>query len=538
MSTSHGYRASWWTNILHQVPHTNFQFEVVDNQFAPQEWPYQQALLFLASIAGLCLAISLILICVYLIRFCCCASQEDDDSKNHRVCCVTWSCVAAVIICCAGIGIGFYGNSETNDGVYQVTYSLMNTNHTLTSINLLVSDTVELLSSVVKSDLTQLEEIFSKRTEFLVMIRNTRRQVESVAQQLAEISFWKGTELNPNVLAEQVNFIEDYRWLAYILLLLLDLIICLFTLLGLAKRIKWLVIVMTVVSFFVLLLSWGSMGLEMATAVGLSDFCSNPDGYVMNQTQMITNINPDILQYYISCNQDVANPFRQRLTTSQRALSNIHSQLHGLEREAVPQFPTAEKNLLAVQGMLNTTEGNFHHLVALLNCRGLHKDYVDALKGLCYDGMEGILFLLLFSFLSALSFTAAVCSLPRAWKRFQNRDLDYDDMDEDDPFNPQARREMLHVTGRPHLPSFYSYSSSCDSHSSLRVSAPPISNAPVSQYMNQSALFSGNPRFENIPLTDRQSPPPSYSPSMRTSFISATQEETDTPCRTDVALPN
>ncbi|MEE6482874.1 hypothetical protein FKM82_013374 [Ascaphus truei] len=443
MSPSHWYQASWWTYILHQVPHTNFQFEVVDSNFAPQEWNYQQALLFLASIAGLCLAISLVLISVYLIRFCCCSSQEEEDSKSHRVCCVTWSCVAAVIICCAGIGIGFYGNSETNDGVYQVTYSLMNANHTLTSIDLLISDTVELLSSVAKSDLTELEEIFSKRTEFLVIVRNTRRQVESVAQHLAEISFWKGAELNPNVVAEQVNLIEDYRWLAYILLLLLDLIICLFTLLGLAKQIKWLVIIMTVVSFFALLLSWGTMGLEMATAMGLSDFCSDPDGYVMNQTQMITNINPDILQYYISCNQDVTNPFRQSLTMSQRALSSIHSQLHGLEKEAIPQFPTAEKNLLVVQGMLNTTEGNFHHLVALLNCRGLHKDYVDALKGLCYDGMEGILFLLLFSFLSALSFTTAICSLPRAWKRFQNRDLDYDDMDEDDPFNPQESKRFV-----------------------------------------------------------------------------------------------
>ncbi|XP_063293260.1 protein tweety homolog 1 isoform X1 [Pelobates fuscus] len=534
MSTSHGYRASWWTYALHQVPHTNFQFEVVDSNFAPQEWNYQQALLFLAGIAGLCLAISLVLICVYLIRFCCCISQEEDDSKSHRACCVTWSCVAAVIICCAGIGIGFYGNSETNDGVYQVTYSLMNANHTLTSIDLLISDTVELLNSVVKSDLTQLEEVFSKRPEYLVIVRNTRRQVESVAQYLAEISFWKGVDLNPNVVAEQVNFIEDYRWLAYILLLLLDLIICLFTLLGLAKQIKWLVIVMTVVSFFVLLLSWGSMGLEMATAVGLSDFCYDPDGYVMNQTQIVTNISPDILQYYISCYQDVPNPFRQRLTMSQRALSNIHSQLYGLEKEAIPQYPTAEKHLLVVQSMLNTTEGNFHHLVALLNCRGLHKDYVDALKGLCYDGMEGILFLLLFSFLSALSFTAAICSLPRAWKQFQSRDLDYDDMDEDDPFNPQARREMLRAAGRPHLPSFYSYSSSCGSHNSLRVSTPPISNAPVSQYMNQSGLFSGNPRFENVPLIERQSPPPSYSPSMRTSFISTTQEETDTQYRTEL----
>lgn len=33
------------------------------------------------------------------------------------------------------------------------------------------------------------------------------------------------------------------RWLAYVLLLLLELLVCLFTLLGLAKQSRWLVIV-------------------------------------------------------------------------------------------------------------------------------------------------------------------------------------------------------------------------------------------------------------------------------------------------------
>lgn len=33
------------------------------------------------------------------------------------------------------------------------------------------------------------------------------------------------------------------RWLAYVLLLLLQLLVCLFTLLGLAKQSKWLVAV-------------------------------------------------------------------------------------------------------------------------------------------------------------------------------------------------------------------------------------------------------------------------------------------------------
>lgn len=33
-----------------------------------------------------------------------------------------------------------------------------------------------------------------------------------------------------------------YRWLSYVLLLLLDLIVCLFILLGLAKQARWLLI--------------------------------------------------------------------------------------------------------------------------------------------------------------------------------------------------------------------------------------------------------------------------------------------------------
>ncbi|KAL4667513.1 hypothetical protein H8959_006202 [Pygathrix nigripes] len=225
-------------------------------------------------------------------------------------------------------------------------------------------------------------------------------------------------------------------WLAYVLLLLLELLVCLFTLLGLAKQSKWLVIVMTVMSLLVLILSWGSMGLEAATAVGLSDFCSNPDPYVLNLTQEETGLSSDILSYYFLCNQAVSNPFQQRLTLSQRALANIHSQLLGLEREAVPQFPSAQKPLLSLEETVNVTEGNFHQLVALLHCRGLHKDYGAALRGLCEDALEGLLFLLLFSLLSAGALATALCSLPRAWALFPPSD-DYDDTDDDDPFNPQ-----------------------------------------------------------------------------------------------------
>ncbi|XP_074872402.1 protein tweety homolog 1 isoform X2 [Carettochelys insculpta] len=513
MGTPPGYRASWWVYLLHQLPRTDFRFEVVESNFAPQDRGYQEALLLLASVAGLCLAVSLVLICVYLIRFCCCGPEDEDEPKAQGVCCVTWSCMAAVVVCCAGIGVGFYGNSEANDGVGQATAALLDANLTLSGADALVWQTGVLLSGAVGGDLTRLEEVLAPRTELVAVVRNTRRQAEAVAQILGGLPFWGGLGGSPSHLAHGLAFLEDYRWLAYLLLLLLDLVVCLFTLLGLAKESKWLVVIMTVMSFFLLILSWGSLGLETAAAVGLSDFCSDPDGYILNLTQARTEVSPEILQYYLTCSQDVRNPFQQRLTLSQRALSSIHSQLHGLEREAIPQFPAAEGNLVSVQGTLNTTESNFHQLVALLNCRGLHKDYVDALKGLCYDGMEGLLLLLLFSILSALAFTTAVCSLPRAWERFRSRDAEYEDAEDDDPFTPQARSPLP--------------------RSSLRLLAPPISNAPVSQYMNPSGLFSGSPRYDNMPPLGRRSPPPSYSPSMLASDVCASQGEPGPQCRMD-----
>ncbi|VFV36679.1 protein tweety homolog 1 isoform 2 [Lynx pardinus] len=115
---------------------------------------------------------------------------------------------------------------------------------------------------------------------------------------------------------------------------------------------------MAVMSLLVLVLSWGSMGLEAATAVGLSDFCSSPDTYILNLTEEETGLDSDILNYYFLCNQAVSNPFQQRLTLSQRALANIHSQLQGLEREAVPQFPDAQLSWLTL-GPAHSSSGCF-----------------------------------------------------------------------------------------------------------------------------------------------------------------------------------
>lgn len=51
----------------------------------------------------------------------------------------------------------------------------------------------------------------------------------------------------------------------------------------------------------------------------------------------------------------------------------------------------------------------------------LLQDYLDALAGICYDGIEGLLYLGLFSLLAALAFSTMICAGPRAWKHLTTR---------------------------------------------------------------------------------------------------------------------
>ncbi|KAI4894393.1 hypothetical protein NFI96_001638 [Prochilodus magdalenae] len=316
-------------------------------------------------------------------------------------------------------------------------------------------------------------------------------------------------------------------WLTYLLILILDLIICLAACLGLAKQSRWLLTTMMVFGVLTLILSWASLGADIATAVGTSDFCVSPDKFIMNQTKDI--VSSEIVHYYLYCSQTLPNPFQQSLTVFQRSLTTMQIQVQGLLQFAVPLFPTAERDLLGIQHLLNNSEGSLHQLTALLDCRGLNKDYLDALMGVCYDGVEGLLYLCLFSLLAAGAFCTMLCAIPRAWRQIANRERDYDDIDEEDPFNPRARRLASQHAQQGNLHSFCSYSSSMGSQNSLHPPAAPAaaatSNAPVTEYMNQTALFGGNPRYENVPLIGRGSPPPSYSPSMRATYLSMTEDQ-------------
>uniref|UniRef100_A0A7N9IDN4 Protein tweety homolog n=1 Tax=Macaca fascicularis TaxID=9541 RepID=A0A7N9IDN4_MACFA len=530
------YIAPWWVVWLHSVPHLGLRLQPVNSTFNPGDESYQESLLFLGLVAAVCLGLNLIFLVAYLVCACCCQQDDAVQTKQRHSCCITWTAVVAGLVCCAAVGVGFYGNSETNDGVYQLMYSLEDANHTFSGIDALVSGTTQKMKVDLEQHLARLSEIFAARGDYMQTLKFIQQMAGSVVVQLSGLPTWREVTMELTKLSDQTGYIEYYRMLC-----------C---------------------GALSLLLSWASLAADAAAAVATSDFCVAPDTFILNITE--GQISTEVTRYYLYCSQSGSSPFQQppgearaagpkttselqagrrlcsfqeargaggdflqveglcscsqTLTTFQRALTTMQIQVAGLLQFAVPLFSTAEEDLLAIQLLLNSSESSLHQLTAMVDCRGLHKDYLDALAGTCYDGLQGLLYLGLFSFLAALAFSTMICAGPRAWKHFTTRNRDYDDIDDDDPFNPQAWRMAAHNPPRGQLHSFCSYSSGLGSQTSLQPPAQTISNAPVSEYMNQAMLFGRNPRYENVPLIGRASPPPTYSPSMRATYLSVADE--------------
>ncbi|NP_001085713.1 protein tweety homolog 3 [Xenopus laevis] len=519
MAAAISYTPPWWVNLLHRLPHLNLQWESLNGDFRPEDPDYQQSLMLLACVALSCLALDLLFLLFYSFWFCC-RHRKTEENTNADCCCTVWCVIVATLVCSAGIAVGFYGNGETSDGIHRVTYSIRHVNRTMAGIHDRVSDTTTSLNQTVEPCLQNLEVMFTKQTDYLRIVQRLQSLLYTLVQQTSEIPFWKNHYLLDEF-AAQVDLFDWYRWLGYLGLLLFHVFICLLVLFGLIRNSKGTLICVCFLGMMALIISWASMGLELAVAVGSSDFCVNPDTFVSKMVEEKSVLRADILNYYLVCNTGSPNPFQQMLSSGHKALVEMQDDVRDLLRSAVKEYPNSKDYLVCIQGVLNSTEINLQHLTALVDCRGLHLDYVQSLTGFCYDGVEGLIYLVLFSFVTALMFSSIVCSVPHTW---QQRRANYEEGDEETttPGTRQTHDNLYRV----HMPSLYSCGSSYGSETSIPAAAHTVSNAPVTEYMSQNANFQ-NPRCENTPLIGRESPPPSYTSSMRAKYLATNRPETD-----------
>ncbi|XP_077061299.1 protein tweety homolog 3 isoform X1 [Siphateles boraxobius] len=527
------YSPPWWVNLFHRLPHVNLQFQLTSSDFRPEDTEYQKSVLLLGAAALVCLALDLLFLLFYSFWLCC-RRRKNQDSPNADCCCTAWCVIIATLVCSAGIAVGFYGNGETCDGVTRLTYSLRHANQTVAGIDKLVSESSISLNETLQEGLVQLETVYSKQTDYLSIVQKLQGQLDELINLMVDVPFWSTTDLSLDNLASITEQFDWYRWLGYLSLLLFDVVICLLVLVGLIRNSRSILISVCLLGVLTLVISWASLGLEFSVAVTASDFCVAPDSYITKVTRENAVINQDILQYYLKCSMGQTNPFQQKLSGSHKALVEMQDDVSELLRSAIREFPKTKSNLEEMQAVLNSTEVSLHHLTALVDCRSLHMDYVQALTGLCYDGVEGLIYLVLFSFVTALMFSSIVCSVPHTWQSKRSEEEDGDETTA--TLGPRAPHDNLY---RVHMPSLYSCGSSTyGSEASLPAAAHTVSNAPVTEYMSQNANFQ-TPRCENTPLIGRESPPPSYTSSMRAKYLATSHPDQSRPSESQNGLePN
>ncbi|XP_064152037.1 protein tweety homolog 3 isoform X3 [Loxodonta africana] len=456
------YAAPWWVSLLHRLPHFDLQWEATSSRFRPEDTDYQQALLLLGAAALACLALNLLFLLFYSFWLCC-RQRKSDEHLDADCCCTAWCVIIATLVCSAGIAVGFYGNGETSDGIHRATYSLRHANRTVAGVQDRVWDTEAALNRTAEPNLQSLERQLSGRPEPLRAVQRLQGLLGTLLGYTAAIPFWRNPAVSLEGLAELIDLYDWYsRWLGYLGLLLLNVIICLLVLVGLIRSSKGTLIGVCLLGVLALIISWAALGLELAVSVGSSDFCVDPDTFVTKMVEEHSVLSGDIAQYYLTCSPRAANPFQQKLSGSHKALVEMQDTVAELLKTVPRESPATKDPLLRVQEVLNGTEVNLQHLTALVDCRSLHLDYVQALTGFCYDGVEGLIYLALFSFVTALMFSSIVCSIPHTW---------------------QPKR-------------------------------------------SQNANFQ-NPRCENTPLIGRESPPPSYTSSMRAKYLATSQPRPD-----------
>ncbi|XP_018596145.2 protein tweety homolog 3-like [Scleropages formosus] len=515
------YSPPWWVNLLHRLPHFNLHFEQVSSDFRPGDSEYQKSILLLGGVALACLALDLLFLLFYSFWLCC-RRRKSEDQPNADCCCTAWCVIIATLVCSAGIAVGFYGNGETCDGVTRFTYSLRHANHTVAGVEKLVSDSATSLNQTVEEGLQQLEGRYAAHADYLSIVQKLQGQLDELMRQMMEIPFWDNGNISLEDLAVKTEMFDWYRWLAYLGLLLFDVLICLLVLFGLIRNSKGTLIGVCFLGVLTLIISWGSLGLELAVAVTSSDFCVSPEMYIIQMAEDNGVVRQDILQYYLKCNVGQANPFQPKLSGGHKALVEMQDDVAELLHSAVNKYPQTKETVEHIQGVLNTTEIGLHQLTALVDCRSLHMDYVQALTGVCYDGVEGLIYLVLFSFVTALMFSSIVCSVPHTWQSKRNEEEEEEDGEAESAAH--GGRQPHDNLYRVHMPSLYSCGSSYGSEASIPAAAHTVSNAPVTEYMNQNANFQ-NPRCENTPLIGRESPPPSYTSSMRAKYLATNRPD-------------
>ncbi|XP_026472309.1 protein tweety-like [Ctenocephalides felis] len=425
--------------LLHRLPHLNITLHRVNDTFDPTSDVYLESLGILASVPASLLILCLLGLLLYLLTRCC--DRKPRPAKSITCLKVVLSLIT--VLCCGAIGLGLYGNDDLHNALLQVLSSGRQVDALVTSVWNQTSQLESTLTSRVRPQLLELEDIFDGPVRDIsagAALQAALRIVQGNTSVAAGAAGDMRRPLGGISLAATLNvgdfeYWESIRWPTTLAALAVLLSLCAILLVGVARHSRCALITFSVSGLLAVTASWLLSGLYLSSSVALADLCMDPAAYLASQAPPY--LPPEVLLYYTQCESARANPFTQRLRESQKAVAAARSSLTIVSKISLELFQTSglKPRLAALTTDLNSCERLLTGLTALLDCRAVHGHFLTASRSLCDGGLMGLALMLAAGLLAAFLLTVMVWVDSHTWIYIRKK-RDYTTVDEADPFLP------------------------------------------------------------------------------------------------------
>ncbi|XP_070580894.1 protein tweety homolog 2-like isoform X2 [Ptychodera flava] len=528
---TYNYTASWVAEWFNGWPRVLISQGFADvntsSTFIPDSYDYLEAITLWAAVPIAWLFLSFMFYLIYFCCWCCCCKNPKGKEK---IPCHKCMLVCCTLLCLGAIAVGLYGNQVIAKGVEKFAVATEEANSTLDDIE----TKVEIIDRTLSDDMTQevedLQAVFKQpgsnatvqkklqdlTKDMMTKIENAADSIINVQNELEDVT------LDLSILS--VDTYEFYRWLTTIIVLCWEALVCIMVFIGVGKTSRCLLFLAAVLGLITLIICWTTLGAEIFLVLGLSDFCMEPDTYILSQ-KAVMPVDEEIMEYYLYCYPSSYHPFEDFLEQCQVSLDEAQANLKRVEKLASDDYPKAMSVVHVIDRGLNQTEIALHDLQTFVNCDVIHEEYLQALTGVCHDILHGLTLLLLCTLVGGLMFTVLVLVGSCAWRKLVNK-KDYYKVDKTDPYFPKPQDDSA-----PYLENYYSNNTTMPAilrspepqdaaeinslstgRDSMEITSHTRPNNDITARTNRYHDAPAQPNGEHTLPLIRGSPPPAYHP--------------------------
>ncbi|XP_065066228.1 protein tweety homolog 3-like isoform X2 [Rhopilema esculentum] len=415
--------SKWLAEMFHSFPHLDFDFKNATSIFSPTENSYQQALMFNGLIILFVTALLFLVFTFYFLICSCyyCSScfpsvLKPRPSKSRSL---RFLIAFFAVLSCAPLGLGFYGNNKTMDGVNSFSKASADIYN---QWDLYKFKNMVLGQFINKDASNAVKNLKDALVKYSIPIPSVLQRLDGLLLSISSginisTNDLKGSEFSLKDLADEALEYDKIRWWTTIGILLWHLLLVLSVLYGAWGERRFFIPIIAIEGVLSILFMMSSVGIEVPLSVGAGDLCVNPKAAI---TQHVKNpVYRVIENYYLDCFNGSGNPLIKKYIDTSKMINLVETDVKILEKdeaiiklllnETVPYVDDLKK-------AIKSSKADLDGLVSILDCKYINQRYKAGVDAVCYTVLSGLSLIILAALIISVFVICQLLCLTPIWK--------------------------------------------------------------------------------------------------------------------------